>query len=91
MAEALTPALGRSEWTGVYDTALRLFTRERRGRATMPAQIAPQAGHVIVDVGCGSGTLALTLSSSRRVRPSWGSASRERRAPGSALLQLSCT
>lgn len=61
VSETFTPALGRPEWTGLYDVALRLFTRERRWRAAMMEQIAPQAGQVILDVGCGTGTLAIAI------------------------------
>ena len=56
-----TPALGRSEWTGLYDAALQLFTRERVWRSKVLDHLAPVAGETLLDVGCGTGTLALAI------------------------------
>ena len=56
-----TPALGRPELSGLYDAAISLLTRERRWREALLRQIAPRAGDVILDVGCGTGTLAVLI------------------------------
>lgn len=55
------PALGRPELTGAYDRAVRLLTREREWRSAFVRQIRPQAGDAILDVGCGTGSLAILL------------------------------
>ncbi len=62
---AFTPALGRFAPTRFYDHAVAL-TRERLWRALAAMYVAPQPGQVIVDVGCGTGSLALLLN---RVEP----------------------
>ena len=68
-----TPAAGHSALTPAYDLAIRLLTRERRWREALIEQIAPSNGQTILDVGCGTGTLALLL---------------KRRAPGARLVGL---
>lgn len=66
MAErTFTPALGRIAPTRFYDSVVAL-TRERLWRGLVAAYVAPRADDVIVDVGCGTGSLALFL---RRVAP----------------------
>lgn len=60
-----TPALGRFAPTRFYDHVVAL-TRERRWRALSAMYVAPQPGEVIVDVGCGTGSLAVLLG---RVEP----------------------
>ncbi len=61
MSKDFTPALGRLGATRHYDRLLALFTRERRWRSASLAELAPAAGDVVVDVGCGTGTLAIAL------------------------------
>lgn len=59
--QSFTPALGRAEWTGLYDVTIALMTREGRWRKALVEQIAPKGGDLIVDVGCGTGSLLLAL------------------------------
>lgn len=56
-----TPALGHHAFTGAYDRILALMTRERRWRAELLAAVAPAAGEMILDVGCGTGTFAILM------------------------------
>ena len=56
-----TPALGHPSLTGLYDAAIALMTRETVWRAALVAQLAPRDGEIIVDVGCGTGTLATLI------------------------------
>lgn len=56
-----TPALGHSALTPLYDAAIRLLTRERRWREALVDQIKPRDGETILDVGCGTGSLAILL------------------------------
>jgi SAM-dependent methyltransferase len=60
-----TPALGRFAPTRFYDGVVAL-TRERVWRSLVVMYVAPRAGDTIVDVGCGTGSLALLLN---RVEP----------------------
>ncbi|MCW2993689.1 MAG: methylase involved in ubiquinone/menaquinone biosynthesis [Conexibacter sp.] len=62
---AFTPALGRVAPVRFYD-AVAALTRERRWRGLVVAHVAPRPGEAIVDVGCGTGSLALLLA---RVQP----------------------
>lgn len=56
-----TPALGHRSLTGLYDAAIALMTRETVWRTALVAQLAPREGETIVDVGCGTGTLATLI------------------------------
>lgn len=58
---SFTPALGRLGSVRTYDRAIRLLTREQVWRAALSRQVAPQAGELILDVGCGTGTFAIML------------------------------
>lgn len=68
-----TPALGRSAFTGVYDLAIRLLTREHVWRTALLDHVAPRDGERIIDVGCGTGSFALLM---------------KRRAPGATIVGL---
>jgi ubiquinone/menaquinone biosynthesis C-methylase UbiE len=58
-----TPALGKADLDG-YDRAIRTWTREGVWRSALLAQVAPRAGDAILDVGCGTGSLAILLKQS---------------------------
>ena len=57
---AFTPALGRFLPTRYYDIVAALV-RERLWRSLVVREVAPAPDDLIVDVGCGTGTLALLL------------------------------
>lgn len=59
--QSFTPALGRLGSVGFYDRAIRLLTRELVWRAALLRLVSPQAGELILDVGCGTGTFAIML------------------------------
>ncbi|MFF2040950.1 class I SAM-dependent methyltransferase [Kitasatospora sp. NPDC058170] len=63
--QTFTPALGRVAPNRFYDPVVAL-TRERLWRALSAMHVAPQPEDVIVDVGCGTGSLALLL---HRIEP----------------------
>ncbi|KAB2371918.1 class I SAM-dependent methyltransferase [Actinomadura montaniterrae] len=58
--QTFTPALGRFALPRLYD-ALIALTRERLWRSMIAMHAALRAGDVVVDVGCGTGSLALLL------------------------------
>jgi ubiquinone/menaquinone biosynthesis C-methylase UbiE len=55
-------ALGYRALTPVYDTAIRLMGAEDRWRATFTRQVAPAAGELILEMGCGTGSLTKRLA-----------------------------
>ncbi|MEU3571303.1 class I SAM-dependent methyltransferase [Kitasatospora sp. NPDC036755] len=57
--DTFTPAAGRLA-LGLYDPIVSL-TRERLWRSLAAMHTAPRPGDVIVDVGCGTGSLAVLL------------------------------
>jgi ubiquinone/menaquinone biosynthesis C-methylase UbiE len=53
------PALGREWLTGLYDPFIRLTVRERSFKERLLAQAGLEGGMEVLDLGCGTGTLAL--------------------------------
>lgn len=54
---AYTPAAGHHWLTPFYDIGVAALTRERRWRRALVEQLRPGADDVIVDIGCGTGSL----------------------------------
>lgn len=63
--QAFTPAMGRFAPARFYDPVIAL-TRERLWRGLLAMHVAPRPEDVIIDVGCGTGSLGLLLN---RVEP----------------------
>lgn len=61
MTEDYTPALGRRELTGLYDLAIAGLTREAIWRRATLKALSPQPHETIVDLGAGTGSLALMV------------------------------
>jgi len=55
------PALGKRWLTPLYDLAISLLTREKTWRSRLIKQISPKPREEILDVGCGTGSLAILL------------------------------
>lgn len=58
---------------GIYDPIVRLLSRDRAWRSALLARLAPRAGELIVDAGCGTGTFLAEIG---------------RHAPGAELIGL---
>ena len=57
--KGFTPALGFHALTPLYDRVVALTTRERTFKGALLDQAAIEPGHQVLDVGCGTGTLAI--------------------------------
>lgn len=64
-AHGFVPALGYDVLTPLYDTLIQLTLREREVKQALVAQAAIPPGGTVVDLGCGTGTLALLIQSAR--------------------------
>ncbi|QNN65630.1 class I SAM-dependent methyltransferase [Sphingomonas rhizophila] len=62
-AAPYTPPLGVAALTPFYDRAIGLFTREAHWRSKLAKAIDPRPGETILDVGSGTGSLGVILSS----------------------------
>jgi 2-polyprenyl-3-methyl-5-hydroxy-6-metoxy-1,4-benzoquinol methylase len=64
VAERYVPAAGRPAFTRLYDPAVALTMREATFRGRLGAQVLDELapGAAVVDVGCGTGTLAIALA-----------------------------
>jgi ubiquinone/menaquinone biosynthesis C-methylase UbiE len=58
---AYVPALGDRRLSPFYDATVSLMTCERTWHRAFVKQIAPEPRDVVLDVGCGTGTLAVLL------------------------------
>ncbi|HWH73980.1 MAG TPA: class I SAM-dependent methyltransferase, partial [Methylibium sp.] len=57
--KGFTPALGFHVLTPLYDRVVALTTRERTFKRALLEQAVIEPSHLVLDVGCGTGTLAI--------------------------------
>ena len=56
-----TPPLGHKALTPFYDFVIALLTRERKWRNAFVREISPGPGDKIIDIGSGTGSLAIAI------------------------------
>lgn len=61
-AASFTPAAGVHWLTPYYDFGLAALTRERLWREALVVQVQPSPDDVLVDLGCGTGSLLVRLA-----------------------------
>lgn len=59
--EGYIPALGYDWLTRLYDPLVRLTTRERSFKKALVDQLGTKSGDKVLDLACGTGTLAILL------------------------------
>jgi ubiquinone/menaquinone biosynthesis C-methylase UbiE len=60
-SRSYVPALRFPALTRLYDPVVRLTTREQRFKELLVDQAAPERGQRVLDLGCGTGTLAVQV------------------------------
>lgn len=60
-ADAYTPPLAHKALTPLYDFAISILTRESKWRSEFIQEIAPASTDSIIDIGSGTGSLALLI------------------------------
>lgn len=56
-----TPALGTHGRTEDYDKVIAVMTRERHWRGSLLKALSPQPGETVVDIGSGTGSMAILI------------------------------
>lgn len=62
MADRYVPAAGRESLNSYYDAGVKLTMREKKWRPLIVDRVAAEDPDTVVDIGCGTGTLALALA-----------------------------